>query len=326
MPRVSVITPVYNDEGFVVAMIDSVRSQIFGDWEHIIVDDGSTDRSVELIEAQQAEEPRLKLVQQPNSGVSTARNRGHQATCADSEFLLFLDHDDVLQPEMLQTLVDYLDAHQEVGVVYCRFDLIDEGDNVTTHSWDVRFRPGLLTVARIPEDEPETPFESLLMWGGILPSNALIRRSVYDSVGGGFDPKYFSDDTDVFMRLGLATTIHRLNRRLMLYRRHPAQMSWDADHTSASLDQLLQDKWEGSALSPEDRKRFNRGMNLRRYGAYVPTGIDAALRRARAGEVRRGARFLAGAIRRQMLYVAANLGVGRSRAKTPSTAGGSAHA
>lgn len=320
MPRVSVITPVFNDEQFVAEMIASVRAQTFTDWEHVLVDDGSTDRSAEVIEALQRTDARLNLVRQANSGVSVARNVGHAASCRSSEYLLFLDHDDVLEPGMLETLVGHLDAHPDVGVVYCRFGLIDSEGNRATQEWDVRYRPGLFRVGRISHDEVETPFETLLMWGGILPSNALIRRSVYDSLDAGFDPRYFSDDTDLFMRLGLVTTIHRLNKLLMWYRRHPNQMSWDSAATSDSLDHLLDEKWEGSPLSRRDRKRFERGMNLRRYGSYVPTGIDASLSHAREGHLRRSVRFFLGAIRREALYIAANFKLvhhGRNGAASP---------
>lgn len=309
MPRVSIVTPVYNDEDFIVATIASVREQTFTDWEHVVVDDGSADSSAELIAEQCAEEPRLRLIRQANSGASTARNVGYAFAASASEYLLFLDHDDILEPNMLERMISYMDRNPQVGVVFCRFLLIDPEGARTPHSWDARYRAGLLSIRRIPDHELDTPFETLQMWGGILPSNAVIRRTVYDSEGGGFDPTYFSTDTDLFMRLGLVTTIHRLHEPLLLYRRHPKQMSRDAESTSAELDRLLVEKWESMDLSPRDRKRFERGKNLRRYGADVREGIDAGIQHARNGEMRQSARFLFGAVIRYILYVAANFGL-----------------
>src|SRR5688572_16075165 len=187
MPRVSIVTPVYNDEAFVAEMMDGVRRQTFEDWEQVLVDDGSTDNTVALIERVLESDSRMRLVRQANSGASAARNAGFAATCSSSSYVLFLDHDDVLQPEMLERLVAYLDARPEVGVAYCRFLVIDEHGEQCDHSWDTRYRAGLFSIGRIPPDEPDTPFETLLMWGGILPSNALIRRRVYN-IAGGFDP------------------------------------------------------------------------------------------------------------------------------------------
>jgi hypothetical protein len=152
------------------------------------------------------------------------------------------------------------------------------------------------------------PFEGLLMWGGILPSNALIRRSLYEQAGG-FDPRYFTDDTDVFMRLGLRAPIHYVNRQLVRYRRHAHQMSVDAEATSAALDKLLAEKWANASLSTEDRRRFQRGMNLRRYGAEALVGFSHALSHFREGKYGASLRFLGGAVRRNALYVAANLGL-----------------
>ncbi|CEK16915.1 glycosyltransferase family 2 protein, partial [Chthonomonas calidirosea] len=117
MPKVSVITPMYNAERFIGATIESVRAQTLQDWEHIVVDDGSTDGSTEVVKRYLPLEPRLKLVQQPNGGVSKARNRGFCESSPESDYIVFFDADDIMEAEMLQTLADYLDVNPNVGMV-----------------------------------------------------------------------------------------------------------------------------------------------------------------------------------------------------------------
>jgi GT2 family glycosyltransferase len=155
------------------------------------------------------------------------------------------------------------------------------------------------------------------MWGGILPSNALIRRTAFEQTGG-FDERYAAaEDTDLFMRLGLHAEVHFVNQPLMRYRRHGSQASWDADATSSALDRLLAEKWVAAPMPRLQRKRVDRALNLRRYGASALEGFRFGTDRMRAGNVAAGLRFYAGAVRRYVLYCAANLSsiIGGGRVK-----------
>jgi glycosyltransferase involved in cell wall biosynthesis len=80
MPQVSIVTPCYNAEKFISKAIDSFRNQTFTDWEHIIVDDGSTDNSAEIVSHYMQVETRLKLVKQSNRGLCITRNNGLKAS------------------------------------------------------------------------------------------------------------------------------------------------------------------------------------------------------------------------------------------------------
>ena len=103
MPDISVITPVYQGETLLPDCVESVRRQIFSDWELLLIDDGSTDNSRTLCEQYAAEDPRIRVLIQPqNMGVSAARNRGLQE--ARGRRIAFLDADDRYVPETLETL------------------------------------------------------------------------------------------------------------------------------------------------------------------------------------------------------------------------------
>lgn len=122
MPRVSVIVPIYNVEQYVAETIRSVLAQTYSDFELLLIDDGSPDRSVAV--CAQFTDPRIRLIRQANRGLAGARNTGIRE--ATGEYLAFLDSDDLWVPEKLARHVAHLDSRPEVGVSYARSAFIDE--------------------------------------------------------------------------------------------------------------------------------------------------------------------------------------------------------
>lgn len=104
--RFSIIIPVFNVEKYVQACLDSVVSQTFPEWEAICVNDGSTDRSSDILEENAAKDDRIKVIDQSNAGTATARNTGLRA--AQGDYIFFLDSDDWLEPDSLKILADRL--------------------------------------------------------------------------------------------------------------------------------------------------------------------------------------------------------------------------
>ncbi len=121
MPRVSVVMSVFNGEPFLRAAIDGILGQTFRDFEFIIIDDGSTDRSAEMVRSYT--DPRIVLVSQENRGIAVALNRGlEQAT---GEYIARQDADDISLPERFAAQVRFLDVHREIAVVGTGAILID---------------------------------------------------------------------------------------------------------------------------------------------------------------------------------------------------------
>ena len=102
-PLVSVIVPAYNAERTIQRCVESILNQTFVDIELIVVDDGSNDRTTDVIKAIQRDDNRLRLISQENAGVSSARNNGIRASCG--EWLCFVDSDDVLEADALAHLL-----------------------------------------------------------------------------------------------------------------------------------------------------------------------------------------------------------------------------
>jgi glycosyltransferase involved in cell wall biosynthesis len=309
MPQVSVITPCYNSARYVRRTIESVRSQALEDWEHVVVDDGSTDESAAIIEELCRLEPRLRLVRQQNRGVSAARNAGFAATSAGSEYLLFLDADDCLEPQMLRTMVDYMSARPEVGLAYCDVTFIDSDDIVldvtpAEMGWSPRHVPTRFGVRALPDDCATTPFISVFALTTIIPSISLLRRSVYDQTPG-WDPLlgHVFEDTDLFLQMALRSNVSKVSRRLVRYRRH-------ANQSTASLERIgtqqhkLRDKWRNIAgLTDSQRAMVLEAQEFieRRFDPYC--GMRSGMAHLRHGRIGKAARFFGGALRR---YVGLN--------------------
>ncbi len=187
MPRVSVIIPTYNRRDLVQLTIDSALAQTFTDSEIIVVDDGSTDNTGEMLRARY--DSQIRYEYQTNQGESAARNRALQL--AQGEYIALLDSDDLWFPDKIEKEVRRLDAEPQAGLVFCEAWLIDAAGE---------------RLADRPEGQGVTPDDLSLekmvfvnQIGG--PSTTLIRRSTLDAVGGFDSEIRFGEDWDVWLQM-----------------------------------------------------------------------------------------------------------------------------
>ncbi|MBD2603276.1 glycosyltransferase family 2 protein [Scytonema hofmannii FACHB-248] len=258
MPQISIITPCYNAEKFIGKAIDSVRSQSFTDWEYIIVDDGSTDNSAEVIASYAAIEPRLQLVRQSNSGACITRNNGFQACSGKSQYLLFFDADDCLEPTMLEVMVKYLNQHPQVGVAYCDFYNIDEDDKPINTVYFPRLVPSFFGIKTLPYDTPETPLVAIATGlGGGLDGRCVFRRSIYEQTSG-WDEKLGRNGghiLDILAQFALVSEVHFIPQQLHQYRLHNTNQLHLTVNFQAQAEKIL-NKWkEEKWLTPEQKAK-----------------------------------------------------------------------
>ena len=115
--RVSIVVPMYNTEQYLASTVESVLGQTFEDWELVLFDDGSQDRTLEIARDFERRDRRIRVVEGVNGGTAAARNRGFAATSTVSEFVIFLDNDDTWEPDALRLLIEALEAHPEYPAV-----------------------------------------------------------------------------------------------------------------------------------------------------------------------------------------------------------------
>lgn len=132
-PIVSIVVPVYNAEEYLRRLLESIKKQIFQDYELILVDDGSSDKSAEILEEYHSKDPRIHVMHQKNSGAAAARNRGIEE--ANGKYITFLDADDEIEPDMLREMVASAKKNQsELVVCGIYLDVVDQKGQAVSSS------------------------------------------------------------------------------------------------------------------------------------------------------------------------------------------------
>lgn len=177
-PVVSVIIPAHNYGCFISAALDSLAAQTFANWECIVVDDGSTDNTPEVVKAYAAKDNRVRYLRQENSRQAAARNNGLRNS--GGRYFQFLDADDLIEPRKLERQVEYLERHPDVDIVYgdTRFFPSENPSELLYSMWgeNAPWQPGISGCGA----EVLLP---LLQLNTIPINAALTRRSIIDRVG-----------------------------------------------------------------------------------------------------------------------------------------------
>jgi glycosyltransferase involved in cell wall biosynthesis len=212
-PQISVCMPVYNAERYVTEAIESVLNQTLGDFEFLIVDDGSTDGTLRILERHAAREPRIRLTSRPNKGLVASLNE--LVYRARGEFLARMDADDVAMPERFARQVEYLRTHPECVLVGSRaWETDAEGD-------PIREFPTL-------SDHDEIDAYHFRIKGpAILHPTVMMRRDVVLAIGGYRDFS-LSEEVDLYLRLAERGRLGRVPDYLLKYRVHTTNYSWSA--------------------------------------------------------------------------------------------------
>jgi len=246
-PVVSVIVPVYNGEKYLRQALESVLAQTHTNWELIIVDDGSTDSSPQIIGEFASRDSRVKAVAQGNAGQSSARNRAAGLACG--EYLSFLDQDDYYMPRHLEYLAEYMDSHEDVGMAYNDAEVVDENGRRIFGQGASPFPP--------EHSPPRSIFECIGADLMILPGTVMIRRRLFLEENGFDAGMVGHEDDHLFTRLFLKNKFGRTGRAGLFYRMHGENTSRKAQVMCKSrlqyyekLRALLPDKhdWNFSAV------------------------------------------------------------------------------
>lgn len=267
MPKISIIIPVYNAANHLAETVESVLSQTITEWELILVDDGSTDDSVEMAESFVRRDPRIRLVQQANSGVVAARNRGIQEISPHSEYVILLDHDDLWEPDTLQILQEALESQPNCVAAHGIIRMIDEGDSPFHgqfgESWGQE-RRGVVEGREMvwPFDRPTT--FSVFAFGNCImtPGQVLIRRAALNAVGS-FDPACRpADDWDMWLRLSRLGDFVFLNQPLLHYRLHGNNASNNRQMMERAEQVLRRKLLRAPENTDQQKKLARRGRQL----------------------------------------------------------------
>lgn len=201
--RFCVITAAYNAQDTLRETIDSVRAQTLGDWEYVIVDDGSSDDTWSILSEYARLDERITVVKQENSGAATARN--HAASLATAPFLVILDSDDMLLPEYLAAQAAFIDQHPGYGIYSCNGLNLRGG-----HKSRIWCSPRFRSVTSFSLKEMLNKCLIFVM--------AVVSRSEFEAVGG-FRVESWVEDYDLWLRMLAHGSAHLYNpAELGIYR------------------------------------------------------------------------------------------------------------
>jgi glycosyltransferase involved in cell wall biosynthesis len=287
VPVVTLITACRDAGRFIGRLLDSVAGQTVSAWEHIVIDDGSGDDSAAIVQSYAARDRRVRLERQPPRGVAAARNAGFRLASPRVPYVYFLDADDCLEPRMLETMTQYLDAHPAVGLAYCDAIWIDENDRPLDAPSFPRYVPSGWWVRPLGAAESETPFVSVYCWAPVMESCSVIRRSVYETTPGWDEALgQGGEGVDLFLHIALRSSIHRVPEALYRYRRHAAQHSADWGRHERQA-RAIEAKWDRLPnLAPAERALVRSAYRFRHGRLRAAEMTGAATRYLSRGHVR----------------------------------------
>ncbi|OQY97646.1 MAG: hypothetical protein B6D35_14535 [Candidatus Brocadia sp. UTAMX2] len=220
---VSVIVPTYNSARFLPESVGSILAQTYHPYEIIVVDDGSTDNTKEVL---QPFMQRIKCIHlEQNKGSPTARNIGIQA--ARGAYIAFIDGDDLWFPEKLQTDIGHFSQHPDISMVYSKHLNIDEKGVVSDDAVKKRLPSGKIFIQLFSEQN------------FILTSSVVVRKEVFEATGL-FDEQLFNcQDWDMWLRIAFSFQVAGINKPLVKYRHNPGSLSKNRENVLKYQKQVI---------------------------------------------------------------------------------------
>lgn len=213
---ISVVMAVYNCERYLEGAVKSILNQTFEDFEFIIIDDGSTDGSGDLLSKYAGQDQRIRLVRQTNTGLTKSLNSG--LALARGDYIARMDADDIALPERLQKQLDAFSKDPELVLLGAGVELISE-DGIA------------LGLRSQPSEEAEIRRRLLIGDGGALTHPVVMfRRDTVNAIGG-YDERFTTtQDLDLFIRLAEQGGVCNLPETLLKWRQHGGSVN----HTKSS--------------------------------------------------------------------------------------------
>ena len=249
MPRLTVLMPTYNVAPWVEETIQSVLNQTYRDFELLVVDDASTDDTLNRVRA--IDDPRIRIASFPNNvGLSENLNRG--LDIIDTELVARMDGDDIAEPDWLETGIHVLDTHPEVGV--CSFGF--------------KFFGAKTSLVRFPEHHEDSKAQMLFGCTVIVP---VFRRAVMADNHLRYSTEAFpAEDYMMWSNVYPLTQIYNVQRTLFHYRTHPTQISTsrrEAQIVKSNEVRLKMLLWLNPNFTDEEKRYF--------LDVFVPCKIES---------------------------------------------------
>jgi glycosyltransferase involved in cell wall biosynthesis len=205
----TVLMSVFNGEAFLAESVESILKQTFHDFEFLIVDDGSTDTTAEILSKYAASDARIRVIRHENRGRAESLNIGIRLAAGD--YIARMDADDIALPGRFALQMEFLERHVEVGVLGGAVELINpQGQGLET------IRPPL---------EDEAIRSVMLEYNPIYHPTVMMRKDAVLAAGGYRRALLDADDFDLWLRIGEHSQLANLDHTLLKYRIHGSQVT-----------------------------------------------------------------------------------------------------
>lgn len=248
-PIISIIIPVYNGEKYIEEAIGSIGNQTFSDYEIIVVDDGSTDKTADCVKKY----PEIKYIYQENKGPASARNMGVRK--ASGKYLAFMDADDVWEKDKLSVQLDYMEQHSDTGYSFTKHKLFLSENMEEMPSW-----------IRKDYEEKETT--------AYIPSSLMIKKEIFLKVGYFDESFHLAEDSDWFMRArDLRISMAVIDKKLLLKRIHSDNLSKNIEETQKNLLRAV----KNSIIRNKKKDKINVIIPVYNGEKYLGEALDSIL-------------------------------------------------
>jgi glycosyltransferase involved in cell wall biosynthesis len=269
MPRVSVLLPVYNREKLIPSSIESVQQQTFTDWELIILDDGSTDRTLEVCRSYESSDKRIRVLSnEKNLGVAESRKR--LLSYATAEYIAIQDSDDISTPERFQWEVEVLDQKPEIGLVSGIAAFLDDQDNISQH-W-----PEILYRGKQYPQEKKGMVRILYSRCNIVNSGCMFRRILLEQIREPYGSYKLGEDWYFFVQVAHLVRVWGIPKVVVKMRRgsnhnHLWKIDLSLVKEELRMKQDLYNQYKDDPESPVNYWLYRKsvGFVLIRLGRYV---------------------------------------------------------
>ena len=204
-PFLTVFSPNFNNERYISETIESIINQTYSNFEYLIIDDGSTDSSWEIIQKYAKKDKRIKIFRnEKNLGIVKTRNKGLKARSPKSKYFAINDSDDVSKLNRLRIQVEFLEKNQDHGLVGSNIIIINKD------SQNIGFR-------KFPSSDKKIK-KIIIRYNPIAQSSVTLRTEVVEQVGNYVAKWIFCEDYDYWLRVGMSWKLANINKPLIRYR------------------------------------------------------------------------------------------------------------
>jgi glycosyltransferase involved in cell wall biosynthesis len=263
-PRVAVLMSVYNAETYLREAVESILNQTLRNFRFIIIDDGSTDSSLAILQHYERIDPRIRLVSRPNTGLVGALNEA--LSMADAEYVARMDADDVSRLDRFARQIAFLETNPEY---------------VAVGSHSLWTDPDGLPLKVMPQFLTHEEIDSQLLQGrgnAITHAASLFRRTALLAIGGYRKEFETAEDLDLFLRLAERGRLANLKDVLYVYRQHPLSTNHlSAERQNAAIRKAIYDARCRRRLPTEfhlSRRTISAGNNLQLYQRWLVLAIE----------------------------------------------------